>query len=90
MQGGFRGNRHYVLQQPPLFQALCLATSTRKNYAPPPSSVLSSGPLLVLRSCLLAGLELVEVPSADGQAALVLVHALAEVADICCADTGLL
>jgi hypothetical protein len=37
---------------------------------------------LVLTSRLLARLELVQVPSADGQAALVVVHALAEGVDV--------
>jgi hypothetical protein len=37
---------------------------------------------LVLAGCGLACLELVQVPAADGQAALVLVHALAEVVDV--------
>lgn len=37
---------------------------------------------LVLGSSSLASLELVKVPAADGETALVLVHALAEVGDV--------
>lgn len=36
----------------------------------------------------MAGLELVEVPTADGQTALVLVHAAAEVGNIGLAGSG--
>ena len=43
---------------------------------------------LVLASRGLACLELVKVPSAYGQAALVVVHALAELIDVVCACTG--
>jgi hypothetical protein len=39
-------------------------------------------PNLVLTSSLLTSLELVKVPSADGQTALILVHAFAESVDI--------
>ena len=45
---------------------------------------------LVRASSLLASLELVQVPSADGQVALVLVHALAEVVYICSTGSGVL
>lgn len=48
----------------------------------PYSPLMSSCPPLVLAGSLLAGLELVKVPSADVQRALVLVHALAEVVDV--------
>ena len=44
---------------------------------------------LILASGALARLELVEIPSADGQAALVVVHALAEVANVGLAWSGL-
>lgn len=44
---------------------------------------------LVLTSRRLACLELVKVPSTDSQAALVLVHALAEALDVVCAGTRL-
>lgn len=43
---------------------------------------------LVLAGGSLARLELVKVPAADGQVALVLVHAAPEVADILCANAG--
>lgn len=43
---------------------------------------------LVLRGSRLAGLELVEVPAANGQAALVLVHAAAEVGNVGLAGLG--
>lgn len=43
---------------------------------------------LVLAGSGLARLELVKVPTADGQVALVLVHAAPEVADVLCANTG--
>ena len=53
------------------------------------SSICSIPPTsLVLTSGSLARLELVQVPSADGQAALVLVHALAEVVDVGAACAG--
>lgn len=45
---------------------------------------------LVLRSSSLASLELVEVPAADGEGTLILVHALAEVGDIRFASSGCL
>lgn len=44
---------------------------------------------LVLASSRLARLQLIEVPSTDSQAALVLVHALAELVDVVCASAGL-
>lgn len=50
------------------------AMSPPHLHYPPSTLVLSRGRL--------ARLELVQVPSADGQAALVLVHALAEVIDV--------
>ena len=43
---------------------------------------------LVLAGGSLARLELVKVPAADGQVALVLVHAAPEVADVLCAHAG--
>lgn len=43
---------------------------------------------LVLAGSGLARLELVKVPAADGQVALVLVHAAPEVADVLCAHAG--
>lgn len=46
------------------------------------ASKLKDWKSLVLRSSSLASLELVEVPAADGEGALVLVHTLAEVGDI--------
>lgn len=46
---------------------------------------LLSAHLLVLASSLLTRLELVKVPSANGKGTLVLVHALAKVADVVCA-----
>lgn len=52
------------------------------------ASKLKTWENLVLRSSSLAGLELVEVPAADGEGALVLVHALAEVGDIGFAGSG--
>jgi hypothetical protein len=54
-------------------------------------SISRTSPLphaLVLARRLLARLELVQVPSADGQAALVVVHALAEVVDVGSARAG--
>ena len=43
---------------------------------------------LVLAGSGLARLELVKVPAADGQVAMVLVHAAPEVADVLCAHAG--
>lgn len=43
---------------------------------------------LVLRGSRLASLELVEVPTANGQTALVLIHAATEVGDISLASSG--
>jgi hypothetical protein len=45
---------------------------------------------LVLTSGGLASLELIQVPAANGQTTLVLVHALAEVVDVSRASTALL
>lgn len=45
---------------------------------------------LVLSSRSLASLELIQIPAANGQAALVLIHALAEVVDVRGACTRLL
>jgi hypothetical protein len=59
--------------------AMCLSLSF--------STLVHNNPL-VLTSCGLACLELVKVPPADGQAALVLVHALAELVDVICARTA--
>jgi hypothetical protein len=47
----------------------------------------SSSPL-VLAGSSLARLELVKVPAADGEVALVLVHAAPEVGDVLCANAG--
>lgn len=44
-------------------------------------------PILVLASSGLACFELVKVPSTDGEASLVLVHALPELVDVVCAST---
>jgi hypothetical protein len=44
--------------------------------------LLPEYPALILASRGLASLELIQVPSTDGQATLVLVHALAEVVDV--------
>jgi len=52
------------------------------NSLVPPPSLLFSFANLVLASSLLASLELVKVPTADSQRALVLVHAPSEVANI--------
>lgn len=45
---------------------------------------------LVLAGSLLAGLQLVEVPAADGEVALVIIHALLKAADLVGAHLGLL
>lgn len=45
---------------------------------------------LVLASRLLAGLQLIQIPSTDVQAALVVIHALPEVANLGLASTALL
>ena len=45
-------------------------------------------PPLVLSRGLLARLQLIQVPSTDRQAALVLIHALPEILDVACAGTG--
>ena len=52
------------------------------------SSVQQSHLPLVLAGSGLARLELVKVPTADGQVALVLVHTAPEVADVLCAHAG--
>lgn len=46
-------------------------------------------PHLVLASCCLTRLELVQVPPTNGQATLILVHALAEALHIVCAGSRL-
>ena len=51
-----------------------------QSFSPPFRCISLS--LLVVRSSLLASLELVQVPAADRQATLVLIHALAEVVDV--------
>jgi hypothetical protein len=53
----------------------------------PIPSFYSSSPL-VLAGGSLARLELVKVPAADGEVALVLVHAAPEVGDVLCANAG--
>src|SRR5262245_34356090 len=59
------------------------------KYSNPRSPLVFSPCLLVLRSCLLTSLQLVQIPAANGQAALVLVHALAEVVDVGLAGAAL-
>lgn len=44
---------------------------------------------LVLASSLLTSLELIKIPPTDCQRTLVLVHALAEVVDVCLTSSGL-
>ena len=62
------------------------------THSPSSSSTYNTGNharlRLVLGGSLLAGLELVKIPAADREVALVLVHALAEVHDIGLADCG--
>jgi hypothetical protein len=59
-----------------------------------PSSIFSHptlftpSPHLVLTSGLLTSLQLIQIPPANRQIALVLVHALAEIADVLGADLG--
>lgn len=45
---------------------------------------------LVLASRGLASLQLIHIPSTNSQAALVLIHALSEVADLCLASSALI
>ena len=50
--------------------------------------LISSSTLLVLTSRLLACLQLIQVPPANGQVAIILRHAVVEVLDVTCAYAG--
>lgn len=68
----------------------CTITQSSRIFHRIPISIsISCRHPLVLRSSLLARLQLIQIPPADGQAALVLIHALAEVVDVRLAGAAL-